>query len=357
MYLTQIALDVGAGGNGLRLQRLDLAKRGRIELVRHHAAEILLERELVDNRQPVARVTEHLERPSIGTGLDLERYAGGLDAHTSARRHHQQDVTVELDRHAVLQVGLPERATGARIEGEDGRKRRGTRGPLLNRERPRRPDRHGGGVLIQADPNGRFRRRLRGSRHRRQEQSNEGKLAHAPWCHSRNPAEARAKPSSVDALPGMRPHGSITRAGCLVASLALASNGCGLVGPSCTDETGTVLNVNGQVAEGGTAAYTVMSPKSSNLLMRLTWGDTAVPLNLRGTITACGGHVGCSMGTIVPPFGPGGTSPVPLPWPPGLREMLVDGWEGKTYLIEVTNAGERDASFALQVTYQIRCES
>jgi hypothetical protein len=141
-----------------------------------------------------------------------------------------------------------------------------------------------------------------------------------------------------------------------LSTLALAS-GCGLVGPSCTDEDGGVLNVNADVVAGGTATYTVISPTNSNLLMRLTWPDAAAALGLRATITACGGHVGCRMDTAVPPFGPGGSSPVPLPWPPGLREMLVDGWKGKTYAIEVTNSGERGASFALQVTYQIRCES
>jgi len=147
------------------------------------------------------------------------------------------------------------------------------------------------------------------------------------------------------------------RAGCVVTSLAMAGSGCGLVGPSCTDENGAVLNVSGQVAAAGSATYTVTSPKSSNLLMRLTWPDSAVPLDMRATITACGGHTGCAMDTVTPPFGPGGSSPVPLPWPPGLREMVVDGWRGKTYLIEVANRGDREASFALQVTYQIRCES
>jgi hypothetical protein len=155
----------------------------------------------------------------------------------------------------------------------------------------------------------------------------------------------------------MRTHTSLTRAGCLIACLALAHTGCGLVGPSCTDQNGAVLNVSGHVVEGRTATYTVISPVNSNLLMRLTWPDTAVPLGVRATITACGGHVGCGMDTFVPPFGPGGSSPVPLPWPPGLREMLVDGWKGKTYLIEVTNAGDREASFALEVTYQAHCES
>lgn len=142
---------------------------------------------------------------------------------------------------------------------------------------------------------------------------------------------------------------------CLVASLALAS--CGLTGPSCINEDVTFLNVSGQVSAGGSATYTVVSPKSSNLLMRLTWPDHAATLRLRATITACGGHVGCHLDTFNPSFGPGGSSATPQPWPPGLREMIVDGWKGKTYLVEVTTDSERDVTFALQVTYQIHCES
>lgn len=44
------------------------------------------------------------------------------------------------------------------------------------------------------------------------------------------------------------------------------------------------------------------------------------------------------------------------PWPPGLREMLVDGWQGKTYHVEVTGDELRAAAFTLDVTYQISCE-
>jgi hypothetical protein len=143
----------------------------------------------------------------------------------------------------------------------------------------------------------------------------------------------------------------------LVAGLTVAGTGCGIVGPSCIDEDGTVVNVNGHVAAGATATYTVVSPKSSNLLIRLTWPDSAATLGVRATITACGGHVGCSMDTFVPPFGPGGSSPIPQPWPTGLREMVVDGWQGKTYRVEITSDRDYETSFTLQVTYQIHCES
>ena len=147
----------------------------------------------------------------------------------------------------------------------------------------------------------------------------------------------------------------IVRAGCFTAGLAMAS-GCGIVGPSCTEESGAILNVSGQVPAGGIASRTVVSPKNSNLRMRLTWPDTAATLGLRATITSCGGHTGCTMITVDPPFGPGGSNPVPQPWPAGLREMVVDGWQGKTWLVEITNPGDREASFTLQVTYQITCE-
>ena len=83
--LPQVSLDVGAGGDGLRLERFDLSERGRTELVRHDAAQILLERKLVDDRQRVPGVAEHFERASIGASLDLERRAGRLDAQAGAR--------------------------------------------------------------------------------------------------------------------------------------------------------------------------------------------------------------------------------------------------------------------------------
>jgi hypothetical protein len=143
----------------------------------------------------------------------------------------------------------------------------------------------------------------------------------------------------------------------ILGLLSLINAACGIVGPSCHEEDGSVLRAEGQVSAGGLVSYSVISPKSSNLLMRLTWTDTATRLGLRATITDCGGHLGCTMDTVTPPFGPGGPSPVPQPWPAGLREMLVDGWKGKTYRVEVTGDPGRDVSFALAVTFQIRCES
>ena len=147
--------------------------------------------------------------------------------------------------------------------------------------------------------------------------------------------------------------------GVLVLALSfLASVGCGVLGPSCTDESGPVFSTEGLVAAGQTDTYSVVSPKASNLLIRLMWTDTAATLGLRATITDCGVHSGCQMGVPwTPSFGPGGASPTPQPWPPGLREMLVDGSPRKTYRVDVAGDPARDTSFALTVTYRITCES
>ena len=137
----------------------------------------------------------------------------------------------------------------------------------------------------------------------------------------------------------------------------LADVGCGLVGPSCHDETGEVFTVEAEVPSGGVAAYSVVSPKSSNLVMRLTWSDTDATLTLRARITDCGSHMGCAKLTVTPPFGPDGPSPVPQPWPPGVLEMQVDGSPAKTYKVEVVGDPARNATFKIHVTYRIDCES
>jgi len=147
------------------------------------------------------------------------------------------------------------------------------------------------------------------------------------------------------------------RLGIFVTMLVCATGaGCDVVAPSCRDETGGVFAIDAQVPAGGVATYTVTSPKSSNLVMRLTWPETAATLGFSATITDCGGHTGCMMITAMPPFGPGGSSPAPQPWPPGLREMVVDGWQGKAYRVEITGDPNRDTPFALNVTYRITCE-
>jgi hypothetical protein len=139
--------------------------------------------------------------------------------------------------------------------------------------------------------------------------------------------------------------------------LAHGGAGCGVLGPSCVDEDGPVLNSGGVVRAGEITVVSVRSPRSSNLILRLRWSAGDPRLGLRATITDCGGHVGCSKLTSTPSFGPGGPSPIPQPWPPGFVEMLVDGWEGKTYLIEVIGAADVDVAYTLDVTYHIACES
>ena len=145
---------------------------------------------------------------------------------------------------------------------------------------------------------------------------------------------------------------------CVLMTALVVNVSCrGVLGPSCTDESGGVLRTEGVVLMDGTSSHTVISPKSSNLLIRLTWTDLQATLGVSATITDCGGHTGCAMATATPPPGPGGSSPVPQPWPAGVREMLVDGWRGKTYRIDITGDPARDATFALTVTYRITCES
>jgi hypothetical protein len=143
----------------------------------------------------------------------------------------------------------------------------------------------------------------------------------------------------------------------VAASVMAGSSGCGVIGPSCMDETGVLLNANAEAPAGTERFFEVISPKHSNLVMRLTWTDPTAELAMNATIIDCGGHVGCSMVTVPTPSGPGGSSPVPPPWPAGLREMEVDGWRGKTWRIAVTGDAARAASFTLAVRYKIACES
>jgi hypothetical protein len=150
--------------------------------------------------------------------------------------------------------------------------------------------------------------------------------------------------------------GTVRSCGVLIVTAVVSVSCRGIVGPSCTDESGDVLRSEGIARMSGTSAYMVVSPKSSNLLIRLTWADTQATLGVSATITNCGEHTGCRMETTTPPPGPGGSSPIPQPWPPGLREMLVDGSRGKTYRIDVDGDPARDATFALTVTYRITCE-
>ena len=143
----------------------------------------------------------------------------------------------------------------------------------------------------------------------------------------------------------------------IVAALGVFQTACALLGPSCVDEQGAVLDRSGVASVGSTATYTVVSPRSSNLRMRLTWTNLEAVLGLRATIVDCGGHSGCVMGTSTPAAGPGGPGPVPPQWPPGVREMEVDGWQGKTYRVEIEGDPVRETPYAFSVGYRITCES
>ena len=143
----------------------------------------------------------------------------------------------------------------------------------------------------------------------------------------------------------------------VIFGFSLTMAGCGPFGPSCIDEQGTVMTVNGVVGAGTVATVTVRSPKTSNLIIGLRWDAREQRLGLRATITNCGGHTGCAMLTFTPAIGPGGPSPTIQPWPPGYVEMLVDGWAGKTYLVEIVGTTDRDIAYTLDVQYRITCES
>jgi hypothetical protein len=85
----------------------------------------------------------------------------------------------------------------------------------------------------------------------------------------------------------------------------------------------------------------VASPRHSNLIMTLTWPDTAAALGLRATIVACGEHVGCQVGLVTPA----------TPSASGSLRLLVDGTRGKRYAIEVLGDATREQSFTLRVTF------
>ena len=77
---------------------------------------------------------------------------------------------------------------------------------------------------------------------------------------------------------------------CVLITAVVVTVSCrGVLGPSCTDESGGVLRTDGVVLMDGTSTHTVVSPKSSNLLIRLTWTDLQATLGVSATITDCGG--------------------------------------------------------------------
>jgi hypothetical protein len=70
----------------------------------------------------------------------------------------------------------------------------------------------------------------------------------------------------------------------LIATMVVSVSCRGILGPSCTDESGDVLKSEGVARMSETSAHTVVSPKSSNLLIRLTWADTQATLAVSATI-------------------------------------------------------------------------
>ena len=89
-------------------------KVDRIELVGHDAAQVVLERQLVDDGQRVAGVAEDFERAAIGARRRSRAARAGGSMRTRAPAGSTTiDVIVELDGHAVLQVGLLQRAPPA----------------------------------------------------------------------------------------------------------------------------------------------------------------------------------------------------------------------------------------------------
>jgi hypothetical protein len=133
-----------------------------------------------------------------------------------------------------------------------------------------------------------------------------------------------------------------------VLCVAVLTSACGTpFGPTgCKEETGTVFDVSGTVPPQGTASYFVTSPWSSNLVMKLTWQDAGATLGLRATIVECGGHTGCFMLATT------ARDRVKLE-----QGLLVDGWVGKTYRIDVLGDAAQALAFQVVVVYDISCES
>ena len=143
----------------------------------------------------------------------------------------------------------------------------------------------------------------------------------------------------------------------LTAFVVMSQSGCDIIGPSCVDLDQVLMTSTAQVDAGAIRSFDVVSTQNSNLIMRLSWSEPSVALGMRATITSCGDHRGCVMDTLVPNFGPGGSSPTPQPWPAGTLEIQGDGTRGKAYRIDVIGDPARSAEFTLQVKYHSVCES
>ena len=116
--------------------------------------------------------------------------------------------------------------------------------------------------------------------------------------------------------------------------------GVGVFVLGCNNESGSVADFSGIVSAGRVESFTVTSPKSSNLVMVLSWTD-AGSLRLEATITDCGVQTGCDMFT----------RPATEYQANSVR-LQVDGSRGKQYRIDVIGDSNEATAFQLHVTYE-----
>lgn len=137
---------------------------------------------------------------------------------------------------------------------------------------------------------------------------------------------------------------------CLVQLAGAA--GCSPFAPSCRDETGPIVTLQRALEPDEAVSHAVVSPSSSNLRITLRWTDQEAVLDVAATIIDSGGHTGCAMLTSRPSPPPTGAAA-----PATTREILVDGWTGKAYRIDIAADATRRTDYTLTVVYEIRCES
>lgn len=102
-------------------------------------------------------------------------------------------------------------------------------------------------------------------------------------------------------------------------------------------EMGTVTDVSGTVeCCAAVNSYIVTSPRHSNLIIILTWGDPTADLSLRVT------EVGCTGLCEVRSNNPLGTT---------TEELHVDGTRGKQWNVAVVGDARKAQQFRLLVTY------
>ena len=128
-------MDVGARRHRLRLERLELSEGRGVELVGDDAAQILFERQLVDDGEGPARVAEDLERAAIRACVDLERRECRLDAHARVGRPDDDRAAVDGDGEAILHIRRRDHTALVGVDGQDRSEGRGSRRPALHAKR------------------------------------------------------------------------------------------------------------------------------------------------------------------------------------------------------------------------------